>query len=141
MTLHIETPLIESRPLSLAAGRSVWLKLDALQPCGSFKLRGVGHACEVHHARGARHGGVPGVHVPAGVRAEHGRRGVVDEERQVGGDARAVRRQPALLRHVVAHEHEARRDAARAAAARHVVHDGHDVRLRLRRVVVSGRVD
>ena len=55
MTLHIHTPLIESRPLSLAAGGAVWLKLDALQPCGSFKLRGVGHACEVHHARGARH--------------------------------------------------------------------------------------
>ncbi|MBV4536634.1 pyridoxal-phosphate dependent enzyme [Pseudomonas urmiensis] len=55
MPLHIHTPLFESRPLSLAAGRSVWLKLDALQPCGSFKLRGVGHACEVHHARGARH--------------------------------------------------------------------------------------
>jgi len=55
MTLHIHTPLIESRPLSLAAGAAVWLKLDALQPCGSFKLRGVGHACEVHHARGARH--------------------------------------------------------------------------------------
>ena len=55
MSLHIHTPLIESRPLSLAAGRAVWLKLDALQPCGSFKLRGVGHACEVHHARGARH--------------------------------------------------------------------------------------
>ena len=55
MSLHIQTPLLESRPLSLAAGRSVWLKLDALQPCGSFKLRGVGHACEVHHARGARH--------------------------------------------------------------------------------------
>lgn len=55
MTLHINTPLIESRPLSLASGRASWLKLDALQPCGSFKLRGVGHACEVHHARGARH--------------------------------------------------------------------------------------
>lgn len=55
MTLHIATPLIESRPLSLAAGRAVWLKLEALQPPGSFKLRGVGHACEVHHARGARH--------------------------------------------------------------------------------------
>ena len=55
MTLHIHTPLIESRPLSLAAGRNIWLKLDALQPCGSFKLRGVGYACEVHHARGARH--------------------------------------------------------------------------------------
>ncbi|MCO7567839.1 pyridoxal-phosphate dependent enzyme [Pseudomonas sp. S 311-6] len=55
MPLHIQTPLIESRPLSLATQRSVWLKLEALQPCGSFKLRGVGHACEVHHARGARH--------------------------------------------------------------------------------------
>ncbi|KPM58194.1 serine dehydratase [Pseudomonas putida] len=54
MTLHIHTPLIESRPLSLAAGCNVWLKLDALQPCGSFKLRGVGHACEVHQARGAK---------------------------------------------------------------------------------------
>lgn len=55
MTLHIHTPLIESRPLSLAAGRNIWLKLDALQPSGSFKLRGVGHACEVHQARGAQH--------------------------------------------------------------------------------------
>ncbi|WP_194788394.1 pyridoxal-phosphate dependent enzyme [Pseudomonas sp. UFMG81] len=55
MPLHIHTPLIESRPLSLSAGRPVWLKLEALQPCGSFKLRGVGHACEVHHAQGARH--------------------------------------------------------------------------------------
>ncbi|ANY86804.1 MULTISPECIES: pyridoxal-phosphate dependent enzyme [Pseudomonas] len=55
MSLHIQTPLIESRSLSLLAGRSVWLKLEALQPCGSFKLRGVGHACQTHHARGARH--------------------------------------------------------------------------------------
>lgn len=55
MPLHIQTPLIESRPLSLTAGSAVWLKLEALQPCGSFKLRGVGQACEVHHARGARH--------------------------------------------------------------------------------------
>lgn len=55
MPLHIQTPLIESRPLSLTAGSAVWLKLEAMQPCGSFKLRGVGHACEAHHARGARH--------------------------------------------------------------------------------------
>ena len=55
MTLHIHTPLIESRPLSVAAGRNIWLKLDALQPCGSFKLRGVGHACEVHQSHGAKH--------------------------------------------------------------------------------------
>ena len=53
MPLHIESPLVESHPLSLAAGRSVWLKLDALQPSGSFKLRGIGRACEVYHARGA----------------------------------------------------------------------------------------
>ena len=53
MPLHIQTPLIESPPLSAIAQRSIWLKLDAVQPCGSFKLRGVGHACEVHHQRGA----------------------------------------------------------------------------------------
>lgn len=54
MPLHIETPLIESRPMSAIAKRTINLKLDALQPCGSFKLRGVGHACEVHHSRGAK---------------------------------------------------------------------------------------
>lgn len=54
MPLHVDTPLVESRPLSLSTGRSVWLKLDALQPCGSFKLRGVGFACETYYARGAR---------------------------------------------------------------------------------------
>ena len=54
MTLHLETPLVESRPLSAAAGRQVWLKLEALQPPGSFKLRGIGHACETYQARGAR---------------------------------------------------------------------------------------
>ena len=53
MPLHIQTPLVESRPLSLITGRSVWLKLDALQPSGSFKLRGVGAACE-HHARAGK---------------------------------------------------------------------------------------
>ncbi len=54
MTLHVETPLVESRTLSLSSGRSVWLKLDALQPPGSFKMRGIGHACETYRARGAR---------------------------------------------------------------------------------------
>ncbi len=52
MSLHIETPLIESDPLSEAAGCQVWLKLDALQPTGSFKIRGIGMACESY----ARHG-------------------------------------------------------------------------------------
>jgi len=54
MALHVETPLLESRPLSLSSGLPVWLKLESLQPSGSFKLRGIGLACETYHARGAR---------------------------------------------------------------------------------------
>jgi L-serine/L-threonine ammonia-lyase len=54
MPLHTETPLIESRPLSLSSGRSIWLKLDALQAPGSFKIRGIGLACETYLSRGAR---------------------------------------------------------------------------------------
>lgn len=54
MPLHIDTPLLDSLPLSQAAGCEVWLKLDALQPPGSFKIRGIGLACETRHARGAR---------------------------------------------------------------------------------------
>jgi len=53
MPLHIETPLVESRPLSLRTGRSIWLKLDALQPSGSFKARGIGAACE-HYAKAGK---------------------------------------------------------------------------------------
>lgn len=53
MKLHIETPLIESRAMSIIAGRSIWIKLDALQPPGSFKIRGIGHACETYLAQGA----------------------------------------------------------------------------------------
>lgn len=53
MTLHIETPLLESAALS-TPGQSVWLKMEALQPPGSFKIRGVGYACEEYVRRGAR---------------------------------------------------------------------------------------
>lgn len=42
MPLHIATPLLASAALSAAAGREVWLKLEAVQPPGSFKIRGVG---------------------------------------------------------------------------------------------------
>jgi L-serine/L-threonine ammonia-lyase len=52
MTIHVQTPLIESDAFS-TSGQRVWLKLEALQPSGSFKLRGVGHACETHASRGA----------------------------------------------------------------------------------------
>ena len=54
MPLHIHTPLIESAPLSRAAGRPVWLKLEALQPPGSFKIRGIGAACEHYAQLGAK---------------------------------------------------------------------------------------
>jgi len=52
MPIHIQTPLIQSDAFSTEK-QSVWMKLESLQPSGSFKLRGVGHACEVHAQRGA----------------------------------------------------------------------------------------
>ena len=54
MLIHVETPLIESLPLSRVGARRVWLKLEALQPCGSFKARGIGHLCRTHQARGCK---------------------------------------------------------------------------------------
>lgn len=39
-SLHAQTPLIKSEPLSQKLGRSVWLKMESAQPIGSFKLRG-----------------------------------------------------------------------------------------------------
>ena len=51
--LHIATPLIESRALSDGARRAVWLKIESMQPSGSFKIRGIGHACQEYHRRGA----------------------------------------------------------------------------------------
>lgn len=53
--LHIDTPLIESRKLSSLNGKSVWLKMDAMQPPGSFKIRGIGLACQEYIKGGARH--------------------------------------------------------------------------------------
>jgi L-serine/L-threonine ammonia-lyase len=53
-TLHLNTPLVSSRPLGLATGKTVFLKLDALQPSGSFKLRGIGFAVQEYLRRGAR---------------------------------------------------------------------------------------
>ena len=54
MALHITTPLVESAEFSAKFDLEVTLKLDAVQPAGSFKIRGIGHACEIHHAAGAR---------------------------------------------------------------------------------------
>jgi L-serine/L-threonine ammonia-lyase len=54
VNIHIETPLLESRALSRRLQKSIWLKMDALQPTGSFKVRGMGYACSVYRERGAR---------------------------------------------------------------------------------------
>ncbi|MGZ8304440.1 MAG: pyridoxal-phosphate dependent enzyme [Telluria sp.] len=54
MTLHIQTPLLESGAMSGNEGQSVWLKMEAMQPPGSFKIRGIGFACEEYVRRGAR---------------------------------------------------------------------------------------
>lgn len=52
--LHQETPLFESQALSSVSGRPIWLKLEAVQPPGSFKIRGIGLACQEYARRGAR---------------------------------------------------------------------------------------
>jgi L-serine/L-threonine ammonia-lyase len=52
--LHITTPLLAHAPLSSALGKSVQLKLENLQPSGSFKLRGIGRFCQRAVEAGAR---------------------------------------------------------------------------------------
>lgn len=73
-TLHEVTPLWHSLPLSATAGRPVYLKVEALQPAGSFKIRGVGRLCAHSVAQGARwlvssSGGSAGVAVAYAARA------------------------------------------------------------------------
>jgi L-serine/L-threonine ammonia-lyase len=44
--LHVSTPLIYSQPLSERNERKTYIKMDNCQPSGSFKLRGLGYACQ-----------------------------------------------------------------------------------------------
>lgn len=53
--LHIATPVLEHRELSARLGKQVWLKMENVQPSGSFKLRGIGLMCQRAAANGARH--------------------------------------------------------------------------------------
>src|SRR4051812_47214401 len=46
------TPLIESAALSRIAGTPVYLKLETMQPTGSFKLRGATNALAILAERG-----------------------------------------------------------------------------------------
>ena len=54
MSIHVETPLWMSPALSQAVGSRVLLKMEALQPTGSFKVRGMGAACQASHAQGVQ---------------------------------------------------------------------------------------
>ncbi len=53
--LHIPTPLLEHRTLSARLDKQVWLKMENVQPSGSFKLRGIGLMCQRAAAQGAKH--------------------------------------------------------------------------------------
>ncbi len=53
-SFHVHTPLLRSRPMA-TAGQEVHLKLEALQPVGSFKIRGLGKTCSEAVAGGAAH--------------------------------------------------------------------------------------
>ena len=52
--LHIDTPLLRAPPELFGPERTVWLKMDALQASGSFKMRGVGRLVQQRVAEGAR---------------------------------------------------------------------------------------
>ncbi|XP_001378476.2 serine dehydratase-like [Monodelphis domestica] len=53
--LHMVTPLLESWTLSQVAGTTVYLKLENIQPTGSFKIRGIGHFCQEVAKKGCKH--------------------------------------------------------------------------------------
>lgn len=52
--LHVETPLVRSEALSRLLGADVRLKLDCLQPPGSFKIRGIGETVRCAAEAGAK---------------------------------------------------------------------------------------
>lgn len=47
--VYTQTPLLQSRPYSSEANRTVHLKLENTQPSGSFKSRGLGNLVYYHH--------------------------------------------------------------------------------------------
>jgi L-serine/L-threonine ammonia-lyase len=47
--LHTQTPILFSQHLKNTIGKSVYFKMEALQPTGSFKIRGIGRLCQ-HYA-------------------------------------------------------------------------------------------
>ena len=52
--LHLATPYRPHRGLKTTNGRETFVKLDAYQPTGSFKIRGIGLLCQRLRAQGAK---------------------------------------------------------------------------------------
>ncbi|NXK61560.1 SDSL protein, partial [Sylvietta virens] len=52
---HVISPVLESLPLSKAVGTKVFMKLENVQPSGSFKIRGIGHRCQDAAKKGCHH--------------------------------------------------------------------------------------
>lgn len=52
--LHKNTPLVLSKTYSERLSAKVWFKMDANQPSGSFKLRGIGHVCKTYKKEGSK---------------------------------------------------------------------------------------
>ncbi|XP_072839335.2 serine dehydratase-like isoform X2 [Pogona vitticeps] len=52
---HVVTPVLESIALSQAAGTKVYMKLENVQPTGSFKIRGIGYFCQQVARNGCKH--------------------------------------------------------------------------------------
>lgn len=54
MQLHIKSPVLFSKKLENLYNKQIYFKLDAVQPTGSFKIRGIGKLCQSHKEKGAK---------------------------------------------------------------------------------------
>lgn len=52
--LYCKTPLVYSRKMSVQAGANVYLKMESMQPSGSFKNRGIGTLAKHYRDAGSR---------------------------------------------------------------------------------------
>uniref|UniRef100_A0A7M4EI21 L-serine ammonia-lyase n=1 Tax=Crocodylus porosus TaxID=8502 RepID=A0A7M4EI21_CROPO len=52
---HVVTPVLQSLALSKAAGTKVFMKMENVQPSGSFKIRGIGYFCQEAAKKGCKH--------------------------------------------------------------------------------------
>lgn len=53
--LHIITPVFEALALNRQLNKAIFLKMEAFQPTGSFKIRGLGKLCQDYASKGYKH--------------------------------------------------------------------------------------